>query len=119
MNKVNLAEKFSLFDDFWSPRIAGEMGDYWVKLAKLKGEFVWHTHEKEDELFFVVEGSLTIRLREKDIRLLPGEFFIVPHGIEHMPVADEQAHVMLFEPKTTVNTGDVSDERTKTELNWV
>ncbi len=115
MNKVNLAEKFSLFEDLWSPRIAGEVGDYWVKLAKLKGRFVWHTHEKEDELFLVVRGSLTIRLSDEDVRLSAGEFFIVPHGIEHMPVADEEVHVMLFEPKTTVNTGDVSNERTKTE----
>ncbi len=119
MNKVNLAEKFSLFEDFWSPRIVGEVGDYWVKLAKLKGEFVWHTHEKEDELFFVVSGSLTIRLRDTDVPLTSGEFFIVPHGVEHMPVADREAHVMLFEPKTTVNTGDAAGERTKTQLEWV
>jgi mannose-6-phosphate isomerase-like protein (cupin superfamily) len=119
MDKVNLAEKFSLFDDLWSPRIAGQVGDYWLKLAKLKGEFLWHTHEKEDELFLVVKGSLTVRLRDKDIELAAGEFFIVPHGVEHMPVAHEEVHVLLFEPRTTVNTGDVTDERTLKEPQWI
>jgi mannose-6-phosphate isomerase-like protein (cupin superfamily) len=119
MEKVNLAEKLSRFSDLWSPKVVGEVGDYYLKLAKLKGEFLWHTHDVEDELFFVVTGSLTIRFRDRDVVLSPGEFLIVPHGVEHMPVAREEAHVMLFEPKTTVNTGDVQSERTKTEVQWI
>ena len=117
MEKVNLAEKFGLFEEHWSPKIVGEVNDALVKLVKLKGEFVWHRHETEDEMFLVVRGSLLIRLREgDDIRLEEGEFFIVPRGVEHMPVADEEAHVLLFEPKTTLNTGDVQSERTVAEL---
>ena len=117
MEKVNLAEKFGLFEEHWSPKIVGEVNDALVKLVKLKGEFVWHRHETEDEMFLVVRGSLLIRLREgDDIRLEEGEFFIVPRGVEHMPVGDEEAHVLLFEPKTTLNTGDVRNERTVAEL---
>ena len=116
MEKVNLAEKFNRFSDLWSPKVAGEIGDYYLKLAKLKGEFLWHTHEKEDEMFFVVKGRLVIKLLDGDVELLPGEFLIIPHGVEHMPVADEEAHVMLFEPKSTVNTRDVESERTKKEI---
>jgi mannose-6-phosphate isomerase-like protein (cupin superfamily) len=119
VKKVSLAEKFTLFSDLWSPKIAGEIGDYYLKLAKLKGEFLWHTHDTEDEMFLVVAGRLVIKLHDGDIELLPGEFLIIPHGVEHMPVADEEAHVVLFEPKTTVNTGDVSNERTRTELEWI
>ena len=116
IEKVSLAEKFRLFDDRWSPKIAGELNDSYVKLVKLQGEFVWHKHEAEDELFLVVRGRLTIRLRERDIRLEEGEFVIVPRGVEHMPVAEEEAHVLLLEPKTTLNTGDVPSERTVAEL---
>ncbi|HEY0078435.1 MAG TPA: cupin domain-containing protein [Pyrinomonadaceae bacterium] len=117
MKKVNLAEKFGLFDEYWSPKIVGEINDAQVKLVKLKGEFVWHTHEAEDEMFLVVRGSLLIRLRDgDDVRLEEGEFLIVPRGVEHMPVAEEEAHVLLFEPKTTLNTGDVQNERTVAEL---
>jgi mannose-6-phosphate isomerase-like protein (cupin superfamily) len=119
LKKVNLAEKFTLFADLWSPKVAGEIGDYYLKLAKLKGEFLWHTHDAEDEMFLVVKGRLVIKLRDGDVELLPGEFLIIPHGVEHMPVADEEAHVVLFEPKTTVNTGDVASERTKTQVEWV
>ena len=119
MDKVNLTEKLSLFSELWSPKVVGEIGDYYIKLAKLKGEFVWHKHDAEDELFFVVKGSLTIRFRDRDIVLSPGELLVIPHGVEHMPVAEEEAHVMLFEPKTTVNTGEVQSERTKTEVEWV
>ena len=119
MEKVNLSEKFGLFEDLWSPKIVGELNESYVKLVKLQGEFVWHRHEEEDELFLVVKGRLTIRLRDRDVRLEEGEFFIVPRGVEHLPVADEQAHVLLLEPKTTLNTGDVRNERTVTELERV
>lgn len=116
MDKVNLAEKFSRFSDTWSPKIVGEVNDSHVKLVKLKGEFVWHRHEREDELFLVVKGRMRIRLRDRDIALDPGEFFIVPHGVEHLPVADAECHVLLLEPKGTLNTGNVQNERTVAEL---
>lgn len=118
MEKVNIADKFSLFTDCWSPKIAGELNDSYVKLVKLKGEFVWHLHEKEDELFLVVKGKLVIKLRDQDIKLSEGEFFIVPKGVEHMPVADEEVQVILLEPKTTLNTGNVRNERT-VEAEWI
>lgn len=116
MDKVNLAEKFSLFADHWSPKIVGELNDSYVKLVKLKGEFVWHHHEKEDELFLVVKGKLLIRLRDRDLWLQEGEFVIIPKGVEHLPVAEEEAHVLLLEPKTTLNTGNVRSERTLANL---
>ncbi len=116
MDKVNLAEKFNLFADHWSPKIVGELNDSYVKLVKLKGEFVWHHHEKEDELFLVVKGKLLIRLRDRDLWLQEGEFVIVPKGVEHLPVAAEEAHVLLLEPKTTLNTGNVRSERTLANL---
>jgi mannose-6-phosphate isomerase-like protein (cupin superfamily) len=115
MKKVNLTEKFGLFDAYWSPKIVGELNGQYVKLAKLKGEFIWHHHEAEDELFLVVKGRLLIKLREQeeqDIMLEEGEFLIVPRGIEHKPVAEQEAHVLLFEPKSTVNTGTVRTEKT-------
>ncbi len=115
IEKVNLAEKFKLFDDRWSPKIAGEINDSYVKLVKVEGEFVWHHHEAEDELFLVVKGALTVRLRDRDIRLTEGEFVIIPRGVEHMPVADAEAHVLLLEPKTTLNTGSAGGERTVAE----
>ncbi len=116
MDKVNLAEKFSLFADHWSPKIVGELNDSYVKVVKLKGEFVWHHHEKEDELFLVVKGKLLIRLRDRDLWLQEGEFVIIPKGVEHLPVAEEEAHVLLLEPKTTLNTGNVRNERTLANL---
>jgi mannose-6-phosphate isomerase-like protein (cupin superfamily) len=112
MEKVNLGEKFSRIGEYWSPRIAGELNGQVVKLAKLKGEFVWHLHENEDEMFFVVRGQLTIKLRERDIEIGEGEFFIVPRGVEHKPVAADEVHVLLFEPDGTRNTGNVESERT-------
>jgi mannose-6-phosphate isomerase-like protein (cupin superfamily) len=112
IKKVNLEDKFNLFNDRWSPKIVGEINDSYVKLVKLKGEFVWHHHEAEDELFLVVKGSLLIKLRDRDIRLEEGEFVIIPRGVEHLPVAEEEAQVMLLEPKSTLNTGDVHNERT-------
>lgn len=112
MNKVNLAEKFSLFHEHWQPKIAGELNGQYIKLAKLKGEFIWHKHETDDEMFMVIKGELTIRLRDRDIELSAGEFFIIPRGVEHLPVAEEEVEVMLFEPKSVLNTGDVQNEKT-------
>jgi mannose-6-phosphate isomerase-like protein (cupin superfamily) len=112
MEKVNLNEKFSKFSDHWSPKIAGEINDSYVKLVKLKGEFVWHHHEQEDELFLVVKGKLLIKLRDRDILLEEGEFVIIPRGVEHLPIAEEEAHVILLEPKSTLNTGNTQNERT-------
>lgn len=115
---VNIADKFEQIEGYWQPRIAGELNDSYVKLAKLKGEFVWHHHEHEDEMFLVVKGRLCIRLRDRDLWIEEGEFAIIPRGVEHMPVADEEVHVMLLEPKTTVNTGNVQSERI-VEDRWV
>lgn len=119
MDKVNLGEKLQLFSDHWSPKIVGELNDSYVKLVKLKGEFVWHYHESEDELFLVVRGRLLIKLRDRDIHLEEGEFVIIPRGVEHLPVADEEAHVLLLEPKTTLNTGNVEGERTVANLDRI
>lgn len=112
MDKVNVAEKLSSFTERWQPRIVGELNGQHVKLTKVQGEFVWHHHENEDELFLVVKGRLTIRFRDRDVHLSEGEFVIVPRGVEHCPVAQEEAHVMLFEPAGTLNTGNVQNERT-------
>ena len=119
MEKVNLTDKFSLFQEYWSPKIVGELNDSHVKLVKLKGEFVWHHHENEDELFLVVKGRLLIKLRDRDIWLDEGEFTIIPKGVEHLPVADEEAHVLLLEPKSTLNTGNVQNERTVTDVKQI
>jgi len=116
IKKINLAEKFGSFQDHWSPKVVGELNDSLVKLVKLEGEFVWHHHETEDELFLVIKGSLLIRLRDRDIRVEEGEFVIIPHGVEHLPVADEEVQILLLEPATTLNTGDVNNERTVAEL---
>jgi mannose-6-phosphate isomerase-like protein (cupin superfamily) len=116
IEKVNLSEKFGLFTEHWSPKIAGEVGDAYVKLVKFRGDFVWHKHETEDEMFLVVKGSINIKLRDGDVRLGEGEFVIIPRGVEHKPVAEEEAHVLLFEPKTVLNTGDVVNERTRPVL---
>jgi mannose-6-phosphate isomerase-like protein (cupin superfamily) len=116
VEKVNLTEAFARFQDHWSPKIVGEINDAHVKLVKVQGEFVWHHHEREDELFLVVKGRLLIRLRDRDLWLEPGEFAIIPKGVEHCPVADEEAHILLLEPKTTLNTGNVVNERTVAEL---
>ncbi len=109
---VNLAEKLSAIADYWNPRIVGELNGQQVRLAKAKGEFVWHRHQNEDELFLVLEGVLRLELRDGAVLLRAGEMFIVPRGIEHRPVADEEVHLLLFEPDSTLNTGDVRDERT-------
>jgi mannose-6-phosphate isomerase-like protein (cupin superfamily) len=119
MEAINLSEKFGLFDDYWSPKVVGELNDFHVKLVKVKGEFVWHHHDNEDEMFLVVKGRLIIRLRDRDIVLNEGEFTIIPRGVEHMPVAEEEAHVLLLEPKSTLNTGNVGNERTVADLTHI
>ncbi len=119
MKKVNLADKLNLFQEYWSPKIVGELNDSHVKLVKLKGEFVWHHHEQEDELFLVVKGRLLIKLRDRDILLDEGEFTIIPKGVEHLPVANEEVHVLLLEPKSTLNTGNVQNERTVADVKQI
>lgn len=116
MDKVNLQEKLASFNDYWNPRIVGELNGQYVKLAKFKGEFVWHKHDHEDEMFMVVKGKFKIEFRDKTVELNEGEFIIVPKGIEHKPVADEEVEVMLFEPNTTLNTGNTRGELTKDTL---
>jgi mannose-6-phosphate isomerase-like protein (cupin superfamily) len=116
MGSVNLAAKFRLFHDLWSPKIVGELNDHYVKLTKVKGEFVSHRHEAKDELFLVVKGRLLLRFRDGDVWVEEGEFAIVPRGVEHLPIAPEETHVMLLEPKSTLNTGNVRNERTVREL---
>jgi mannose-6-phosphate isomerase-like protein (cupin superfamily) len=112
MDKINLAEKLSLFEDHFSPKIVGDLNDHQVKVVKLQGDFVWHKHDTEDEMFLVVAGRMTIRFRDGDVVLGPGEMIIVPKGVEHMPTAEEETHVVLIEPGTTVNTGDAGGSRT-------
>ena len=112
--KVTLSEKFNAFNDHWSPKIAGELNDSYILLAKVQGEFVWHTHENEDELFLIIKGKLTIKLRDREVNLQAGEFFIVPRGVEHCPVATEEVQLMLLEPKTTKHTGETVTDRTVT-----
>ena len=116
MEKVNLAQKFSLFNDYRNPRIIGELNGQHVKAVKLKGEFVWHSHDDEDELFLVVKGKFNMELRDKIVEINEGEFFIVPKKVEHKPVAQEEVHILLFEPATTLNTGNVENEMTKKNL---
>jgi len=118
MMKVNLSEKFALFSEQWHPKIVGELNDAHVKLAKLQGEFVWHQHENEDEMFMIHKGRLLIKFRDKDVWLDEGEFLIIPKGIEHKPVAEEEVELILIEPKTTVNTGDTQSDLT-VEAEWL
>jgi mannose-6-phosphate isomerase-like protein (cupin superfamily) len=115
VTKVNLREKLSLFQDHWSPRIVGELNGQHVKLVKFQGEFVWHKHDAEDELFLVVQGRFRMDFRDRQVWLEEGEFLIVPRGVEHRPVAEQEVHVLLFEPAGTLNTGDANDERKVTE----
>ncbi len=116
LEKVDLAAKLSLFDERWSPKIVAELNDAHVKAVKLEGEFVWHHHDEEDELFWVVSGRLRMQLRDGDVLLGPGELLVVPRGVEHCPLAEEETHVVLIEPKTVLNTGNVRNERTVEEL---
>lgn len=119
MNKVNLEQKFALFYDHWHPRLVAEVNDSYVKVAKLRGEFVWHRHEGEDEMFLVIKGSLIIKFRDGHVTLNAGEFVVIPKGVEHCPVAEEEVHVMLIEPKSTLHTGNVKNERTVEHLEWI
>jgi mannose-6-phosphate isomerase-like protein (cupin superfamily) len=119
MEKVNISEKLAKFSEHWSPKIVGELNDSYVKLVKFQGAFLFHKHDHEDELFLVLKGKFTMRLRTGDVELREGEFFIVPKGVEHCPVAQEEVSVMLLEPKTTLNTGNVVNERTKQKLDWI
>ncbi|WP_456278383.1 cupin domain-containing protein [Bacillus sp. AK128] len=119
MEKVNIKDKFSLFNEHWSPKIAGEINDLHVKFAKLKGEFVWHHHEHEDEMFLVIKGELLLKFRDRDVTINEGEFIIVPKGVEHLPVAKEEVQVLLFEPKSTLNTGTEVNERTVSDLELI
>jgi len=112
MNPINLEEKFSRFSDYCNPRILGEVNDCHVKAVKLKGEFIWHHHENEDELFLVIKGTLRMKFRDHEAVVREGEFVIVPRGVEHCPIADEEAHIVLIEPKSTLNTGNITNERT-------
>lgn len=118
MMKVNLNEKLALITDFWSPKAVGAVNDFLVKLVKLKGEFIWHSHETEDELFLVLRGRLRLQFRNREVMVKPGEFIIVPHRTEHRPVADGEVHVLLFEPGSTVNTGTAGGPRTR-EVEWI
>jgi mannose-6-phosphate isomerase-like protein (cupin superfamily) len=119
MRTISLSEKLAQFSEYWSPRIVGELNDSHVKLVKLKGEFVWHQHENEDELFLVIKGKLLIKLRDGDVTLEEGEMVIIPRGVEHMPVAEDEVHVLLLEPKTTVNTGNAGGDRTVAAPEWI
>ena len=119
MQTISLSEKLSLFSEYWTPKIIGELNDSHVKLVKLKGEFVWHHHENEDELFLVIKGTLLIKLRDGDVTLEEGEMAIIPRGVEHMPVAEDEVHVLLLEPRSTVNTGNAGGERTVAAPEWI
>jgi len=119
MEKINLLEKFGLFNEYWSPKVVGELNGQQIKLVKFKGEFIFHHHENEDELFMVIKGKFKMKYRDKTVEINEGEFVIVPRGVEHKPVADEEVWVMLFEPASTLNTGNVVDERTKTQLETI
>lgn len=110
MDKINIAQKFTLFSDYWSPKIVEDLNDSHIKFAKLKGEFVWHHHENEDELFLIVKGNLTIKFKDKDVYLKEGELIVIPKGVEHKPVCPEEVQVILIEPKTTLNTGNITDD---------
>ncbi|QQR44635.1 cupin domain-containing protein [Myxococcus xanthus] len=116
VDKVNLAQKLALFSEHWSPKVVGELNGQHVRLARLHGPFVWHQHDAEDELFLVLHGQLRMELRERTVDVGPGEFIIIPRGVEHRPVAEEEVHVLLFEPATTLNTGNVREERTAEHL---
>lgn len=116
MDKVNIRQKLDLFTDHWSPKIVGELNGQQVKLVKFQGEFVWHKHDNEDELFYVLKGNFKMEFRDRIVELNENEFLVVPRGVEHRPVAKEEVAVMLFEPATTLNTGNVRNEFTKSEL---
>lgn len=119
MQKVNIKEKLALFSEYWSPKVAAELNGQAVKLVKLLGEFVWHHHDVEDELFLVVQGQLRMEFRDRVVLINEGEFIVVPHGVEHRPVAENEVHVLLFEPTETRNTGNITEERTREHLDRI
>jgi mannose-6-phosphate isomerase-like protein (cupin superfamily) len=119
MQVVNLKSKFKLFDETWAPKVIGALNGQLVKLARLHGEFIWHKHDEQDELFLILRGTLLMQLRQEELTIREGEMLIVPAGVEHRPVAPEEVHVLLFEPEETVNTGDVRDGRTHDTLEWI
>lgn len=119
IEKRNFGELFSRFEDHWNPRIAAELNGQYVKVVKFQGDFVWHSHEHEDEMFYVLEGSFRMELRGKNIELGPGDFIVIPRGVEHRPVAEKECSVVLFEPATTLNTGNVEDVLTRRELETI
>lgn len=119
MEKVNIQEKLDRFSDHWNPRIIGELNGQQVKLAKLKGEFIWHSHENEDEMFLILKGKLKIEFRNKMVELKENEFFIVPRGVEHKPIAEEEVHVMLFEPASTLHTGEEKHDLTNNDQEYI
>jgi len=119
MKKINLQEKFTLFSEYWTPKVIGELNGQQVKIAKVKGEFVWHDHATEDELFMVIKGQLKIKLEDKEIELTEGEVFIVPKGVQHKPIAEEECWILLFEPKQIKHTGEVKDAKTVDVSEWI
>jgi mannose-6-phosphate isomerase-like protein (cupin superfamily) len=119
MNAINLKEKLACFDDPWSPKIVGQLNDYHLKLAKIQGEFVWHSHPETDELFFVLHGSMVIAFRDREIHLSEDEMLVVPAGVEHKPYAAQECHILLIEPAGTPNTGDAGGERTVVDETWI
>ena len=119
MDAVKIFQKLALFSDHWSPRIVGELNGQHVKLAKFKGAFIWHKHEEEDELFYVLKGRFTMEFRDRSVVVNENEFLIVPKGVEHRPVAEEEVAVMLFEPASTLNTGNAESDLTRKELDWI
>lgn len=116
IEKVNVAQKLGMFSDHWNPRVVGELNGQQVKLAKIKGEFVWHKHDNEDEMFYVLSGAFDMELRDRTVRIESGEFIVIPKGVEHRPVALEEAEIMLFEPASTLNTGDAGGKLTRSDL---
>ena len=119
INVVNLADKFSLIKEQWDPKIIAQLNDYHFKIAKIQGEFVWHSHPETDEVFLVVDGILTIQLRDGDLHLAPGELCVIPKGVEHKPAAENECQILMVEPAGTLNTGDTGGERTIEETEWI
>ena len=119
MHQININNKLALFKDYWNPKIIGELNQQYVKLVKLKGEFIWHKHDNEDELFLVVKGELKIAFRDKTVSIDENELIIIPKGVEHKPIAEKEVSVLLFEPKSTLNTGNQKDNFTKQNLDWI
>tara|TARA_Y100001960_G_scaffold6811_1_gene6939 strand:+ start:221 stop:586 length:366 start_codon:yes stop_codon:yes gene_type:complete len=117
--KINISEKLKKFSDYWSPRVVAEMNDYQFKLAKISGEFIWHHHESTDEVFFVIKGSMSIEFRDGIVELSQGEMYVVPKGVEHKPHAEKECHIMLIEPRGIINTGEIKNELTAVNDNWI